>query len=189
MALVGFSPGLDDEPACGPAPTRPRWRAWWLSRVGCWCRSGWRQDAVVKPPVLLMHGDQDQMVPFEDMGLAGDALIAGGVRDLWPCDEGHGPRHCARRAVGGDWHFCRTVCRADCHRRCHRRGLSRSRRDHPCDTTTHRGACTGGCAIYSFCQPLRASSPWSRGRQAGRRRRRGSWTAISGLPSCAIRRR
>lgn len=33
-------------------------------------------EARVKPPVLLMHGDQDPVVPFEDMDLAGLALQA-----------------------------------------------------------------------------------------------------------------
>ncbi|MBO9455098.1 dienelactone hydrolase family protein [Paracoccus sp. R12_1] len=33
-------------------------------------------EAKVKPPVLLIHGDQDPVVPFQDMGLAGDALLA-----------------------------------------------------------------------------------------------------------------
>jgi len=32
----------------------------------------------VRPPVLLLHGDQDPVVPFEDMALAGDALVRGG---------------------------------------------------------------------------------------------------------------
>jgi phospholipase/carboxylesterase len=32
-----------------------------------------------RPPVLLVHGDADQMVPFEDMGRAGRALDAAGV--------------------------------------------------------------------------------------------------------------
>jgi len=32
----------------------------------------------VKPPVLLMHGDQDPVVPFSDMAKAGDALVAAG---------------------------------------------------------------------------------------------------------------
>lgn len=36
------------------------------------------QQAVSKPPVLLLHGDQDPVVPFQDMGLAGDALVAAG---------------------------------------------------------------------------------------------------------------
>ena len=35
-------------------------------------------EAVVKPPVLLIHGDQDPVVPFADMGRAGDALVAAG---------------------------------------------------------------------------------------------------------------
>lgn len=35
-------------------------------------------EATVKPPVLLVHGDQDAVVPFEDMGLAGDALAKAG---------------------------------------------------------------------------------------------------------------
>ena len=32
----------------------------------------------VRPPVLLMHGDQDPVVPFSDMAKAGDALSAAG---------------------------------------------------------------------------------------------------------------
>ncbi len=39
-------------------------------------------EAVSRPPVLLMHGDQDQMVPFEDMGKAGRALDAAGFEVL-----------------------------------------------------------------------------------------------------------
>jgi phospholipase/carboxylesterase len=35
-------------------------------------------EARVKPPVLLIHGDQDAVVPFADMGLAGNALVAAG---------------------------------------------------------------------------------------------------------------
>jgi phospholipase/carboxylesterase len=35
-------------------------------------------DARVKPPVLLIHGDADPVVPFEDMGRAGDALVSAG---------------------------------------------------------------------------------------------------------------
>ncbi len=36
-------------------------------------------EARVKPPVLLIHGDQDPVVPFADMARAGDALVAAGV--------------------------------------------------------------------------------------------------------------
>ncbi|MBN2630687.1 MAG: dienelactone hydrolase family protein [Rhodobacteraceae bacterium] len=35
-------------------------------------------QAQVKPPVLLIHGDADPVVPFADMGLAGDALTGAG---------------------------------------------------------------------------------------------------------------
>lgn len=37
-------------------------------------------EAVAKPPVLLIHGDQDPMVGFEEMGLAGDALVTAGFQ-------------------------------------------------------------------------------------------------------------
>jgi phospholipase/carboxylesterase len=36
-------------------------------------------EITVRPPVLLMHGDQDPVVPFDDMGKAGNALVAAGV--------------------------------------------------------------------------------------------------------------
>jgi phospholipase/carboxylesterase len=35
-------------------------------------------EVVSKPPVLLIHGDEDQVVPFADMGIAGRALVAAG---------------------------------------------------------------------------------------------------------------
>jgi phospholipase/carboxylesterase len=35
-------------------------------------------QVVVKPPILLIHGDQDPVVPFEDMARAGQALVAAG---------------------------------------------------------------------------------------------------------------
>jgi phospholipase/carboxylesterase len=35
-------------------------------------------EAVAKPPVLLLHGDEDAMVPFEEMAKAGRALDAAG---------------------------------------------------------------------------------------------------------------
>ncbi len=35
-------------------------------------------EARVKPPVLLLHGDQDPMVPFQEMALAGEALEKAG---------------------------------------------------------------------------------------------------------------
>lgn len=35
-------------------------------------------EAKVKPPVLLVHGDEDAVVPFAEMGLAGKTLTAAG---------------------------------------------------------------------------------------------------------------
>lgn len=35
-------------------------------------------EARVKPPVLLMHGDRDDVVPFDEMSRAGDALVQAG---------------------------------------------------------------------------------------------------------------
>jgi phospholipase/carboxylesterase len=36
------------------------------------------QQTVSRPPVLLIHGDQDPVVPFQDMALAGNALLEAG---------------------------------------------------------------------------------------------------------------
>ena len=35
-------------------------------------------EAVVKPPVLILHGDRDEVVDFGEMALAGNALVAAG---------------------------------------------------------------------------------------------------------------
>jgi phospholipase/carboxylesterase len=43
-----------------------------------------------RPPVLLMHGDQDAVVPFEDMGKAGDALVGAGVATYGHVMQGTG---------------------------------------------------------------------------------------------------
>jgi phospholipase/carboxylesterase len=47
-------------------------------------------DMASKPPVLLMHGDQDQVVPFADMGKAGEALVAAGVETFGHVMRGTG---------------------------------------------------------------------------------------------------
>ena len=49
-------------------------------------------EARAKPPVLLMHGDRDEVVPFADMGAAGDALVAAGFETYAHVmqDAGHG---------------------------------------------------------------------------------------------------
>jgi phospholipase/carboxylesterase len=47
-------------------------------------------EITVRPPVLLMHGDQDPVVPFEDMGKAGNALVGAGVPTYGHVMEGTG---------------------------------------------------------------------------------------------------
>lgn len=77
MALVGFSQG--SMMSLHVAPRRPAALAGVVAFSGrLLVPERLAQDAVVKPPILLIHGDQDQMVPFEDMGLAGDTLIRAG---------------------------------------------------------------------------------------------------------------
>ncbi len=47
-------------------------------------------EARVKPPVLLMHGDQDPVVPFADMAKAGNALVAAGFPTFGHVMQGTG---------------------------------------------------------------------------------------------------
>jgi len=77
LALVGFSQGAMMSLHVAPRQAEPV--------AGVVAISGrllvpelLAAEAVVKPPVLLVHGDQDPVVPFEDMGLAGDALVSAG---------------------------------------------------------------------------------------------------------------
>jgi phospholipase/carboxylesterase len=35
-------------------------------------------ETTARPPVLVMHGDQDQVVPFDEMAAAANALVAEG---------------------------------------------------------------------------------------------------------------
>jgi phospholipase/carboxylesterase len=77
LVLVGFSQGA--MMSLHVAPRRP------VEIAGVVAISGrllhperLAGDARVKPPVLLMHGDQDPVVPFSDMAKAGDALVAAG---------------------------------------------------------------------------------------------------------------
>ncbi|MFN7052249.1 MAG: alpha/beta hydrolase [Gemmobacter sp.] len=47
-------------------------------------------EAKVKPPVLILHGDADEVVPFEDMGRAGNALVAAGFETYGHVMKGTG---------------------------------------------------------------------------------------------------
>jgi phospholipase/carboxylesterase len=77
MVLVGFSQGA--MMSLHVAPRRPVAVAGVVAISGRLLRpEALAGAAVVKPPVLLVHGDQDQMVPFGEMAKAGDALVAAG---------------------------------------------------------------------------------------------------------------
>lgn len=77
LVLVGFSQGA--MMSLHVAPRRDREVAGIVAISGRLLRpEALAAEAVVKPPVLLIHGDQDPVVPFSDMGRAGDALVAAG---------------------------------------------------------------------------------------------------------------
>ena len=77
LALVGFSQGT--MMALHVAPRRNAALAAVVAFSGRLLHPDRLMAEVrVKPPVLLLHGDQDPMVPFADMGAAGDALVTAG---------------------------------------------------------------------------------------------------------------
>ncbi|MBD3787631.1 MAG: dienelactone hydrolase family protein [Sphingomonadales bacterium] len=77
LALVGFSQGT--MMSLEVAPRRAAPLACVVAFSGRLLRpEALAAEAVSKPPVLLLHGDADPVVPFADMGLAGDALVAAG---------------------------------------------------------------------------------------------------------------
>lgn len=89
VALVGFSQGA--MMSLHIAPRRP------LALAGVVAISGrllqpeaLEAEARVKPPVLLIHGDSDEVVPFEDMGRAGNALVAAGFETYGHVMKGSG---------------------------------------------------------------------------------------------------
>ena len=89
MVLVGFSQGT--MMALHVAPRRDRAVAGVVGFSGRLLEPQLlATEAKVKPPVLLIHGDQDQMVPFEDMGLAGQALQEAGFTVYGHVMEGTG---------------------------------------------------------------------------------------------------
>ncbi len=77
MVLVGFSQGA--MMSLEVAPRRDTAAAGVVAISGRLLRpEALAAEARVKPPVLLIHGDQDAVVPFSDMAKAGDALVAAG---------------------------------------------------------------------------------------------------------------
>ncbi len=77
VALVGFSQGA--MMAIHVAPRRAEAIAGVVAISGRLLQpEALVQDSRVKPPVLLIHGDADPVVPFGDMAKAGQALNAAG---------------------------------------------------------------------------------------------------------------
>lgn len=76
MVLVGFSQGT--MMALHVAPRRDAAVAGIVGFSGRLLAPELLAEVRVRPPVLLIHGDQDQMVPYADMGLAEGALKAAG---------------------------------------------------------------------------------------------------------------
>jgi phospholipase/carboxylesterase len=89
MALVGFSQGAMI--SLHVAPRRAQAMAGVVAISGRLLQPGrLSAEAVVKPPVLLIHGDQDPVVPFPDMGAAGEALVAAGFQTFGHVMQGTG---------------------------------------------------------------------------------------------------
>lgn len=89
LALVGFSQGA--MMAMQVAPRRTEAVAGVVAISGrLLAPDRLAVEAVVKPPVLLLHGDRDDVVPFEDMGRAGNALIEAGFETYGHVMKGMG---------------------------------------------------------------------------------------------------
>jgi len=76
MVVVGFSQGT--MMALHVLPRRDKAVAGIVGFSGRLLAPELLAEAKVRPPVLLVHGDQDPMVPFADMGLAERALSGAG---------------------------------------------------------------------------------------------------------------
>jgi phospholipase/carboxylesterase len=89
LALVGFSQGAMMSLHVAPRRAQPI--------AGVVAISGrllvpeaLAAEAVARPPVLLVHGDQDPVVPFADMSLAGRALTGAGFETFGHVMKGTG---------------------------------------------------------------------------------------------------
>ena len=89
LALVGFSQGA--MMSLHVAPRRDQAMAGVVAISGRLLRPQvLAQEMTVKPPVLLIHGDRDDVVPFQEMQLAGNALVAAGFETFGHVMQGTG---------------------------------------------------------------------------------------------------
>lgn len=79
LVLVGFSQGA--MMSLHVAPRRAESVAGVVAISGRLLRpEAVAAEARVKPPILIMHGDQDPVVPFGELARAGDALVGAGFQ-------------------------------------------------------------------------------------------------------------
>ena len=89
VALVGFSQG--SMMALHVAPRRAVAMAAVVAISGKLIAPERLQaEMQVRPPVLMMHGDQDPVVPFDEMAAAANALVAAGVETYGHVMQGMG---------------------------------------------------------------------------------------------------
>lgn len=89
LALVGFSQGA--MMSLHVAPRRAQAMAGVVAISGKLMRPQvLAQEAKVKPPVMLIHGDRDDVVPFHEMQAAGNALVAAGFETFGHVMQGTG---------------------------------------------------------------------------------------------------
>jgi phospholipase/carboxylesterase len=89
LALVGFSQGA--MMSMHVAPRRDVAMAGVVAISGKLMRpQTLAQEALVKPPVMLIHGDRDDVVPFGEMQAAGKALVAAGFETFGHVMQGTG---------------------------------------------------------------------------------------------------
>lgn len=94
LALVGFSQGT--MMSLHVAPRRAQSIAGLVGFSGRLMQpEHLASEAVSKPPVLLIHGDQDDVVPLESLPQAADALVAAGFETYSHISKGtaHGIAH------------------------------------------------------------------------------------------------
>ena len=93
-----LQPGHHDGAACGPAPRGCRRSRSWAIQV-CWsCRPTSSREAFAaeiksRPPVLLVHGDSDDLIPPQAMFQASSGLASLGVAGGMASFRRRRPRH------------------------------------------------------------------------------------------------
>ena len=100
-----LQPGVHDGAACRPPPPASARSDPWLFRAVGRTRASQRSDgarcARRAPPVLLIHGDQDPMIPFDAMFMAAEALAGAVNPHAMASVVGNRPRHRRRGLAAG----------------------------------------------------------------------------------------